>query len=89
LTIRLATETVEHLALDAETAWLAGDMALTGFSTEAELEARLEGLIERPAMRSDVSQGMRRRASRSLTYAGALTRLLDFITEALGRPDAA
>lgn len=89
LTIRLATETVEHLALNEETAWLAGDMALTGFSTEADLEARLAALVERPALRSDISRGMRRRAARSLTYGGALTRLLNFITEALGRPDAA
>lgn len=83
LTIERCISMTRHLALEDGAAWLAGDMDVTGFSSEAELEQRLAAIVEQPKLRADLNRGMRSRARRSLTYGSALDRIFGLVQSSL------
>lgn len=71
--------------LDAEVAWLMGDLAETTFDSRQSLETLVARAIESPEWRSSLSHGIAGRARNRLTYTAAAREVLDLAKSVLNR----
>lgn len=67
-------------------AWLMGDLALTGFRDEPELEAAIARALDSEVYRTSLSRGIAQRATRAQSVESLAPRLLDLIASGLVAP---